>query len=162
VPSVRIFYGMWLVLDHEWAAKVVGNPSDLALAHQNQPDICTALAHADSWFPGKRIRVVWPEPLNEKPNVTRPRFKLRTLRSKFWHSATIPLRSPGIDTQITRNLNIKAKGREQFWPKRAICVVQGKTWITDRISLILGSIKCFPISFDTFIKDTLGGSLNYQ
>jgi hypothetical protein len=58
VPSVRIFYGMWLVLDHAWAAKVAGNPNDLALANQNQPDIHTALAHADShWFPGKRIRV---------------------------------------------------------------------------------------------------------
>jgi hypothetical protein len=35
------------------------------------------------------------------------------------------------------------KGREQFWPKRAICVVQGKTSKMDRISLLLWSIKCF-------------------
>jgi hypothetical protein len=46
---------------------------------------------------------------------------------------------------------VEEKGREQFWP---ICVVQGKT---DRISLLLGSIKCFPISFNTF--KTLDGSL---
>jgi hypothetical protein len=37
---------MRLVLDHEWAAKVAGNSSNLALANQNQPDIPTD-------FPGK-------------------------------------------------------------------------------------------------------------
>jgi hypothetical protein len=37
-----------------------------------------------------------------------------------------------------------------FGQKRAICVVQGKTRKIDRISLLLGSIKCFPISFNTF------------
>jgi hypothetical protein len=42
---------------------------------------------------------------------------------------------------------LKEKGRERFWQKRAICVVQGKT---DRISLLLGSIKCFSISFKIF------------
>jgi hypothetical protein len=41
--NINIFYGMRLVLDHEWAAKVAGNPSDLALANQNQPDICRRL-----------------------------------------------------------------------------------------------------------------------
>jgi hypothetical protein len=37
--------------------------------------------------------------------------------------------------------------------KRAICVVQGKTLKmrkTDRISVLLGSIRCFFISFNTF------------
>jgi hypothetical protein len=46
---------------------------------------------------------------------------------------------------------LKEKGREQFWrEKRAICIVLGKTRKTDRISLFLGSIKYFPLSFNTF------------
>jgi hypothetical protein len=52
---------------------------------------------------------------------------------------------------------LKEKGREQFWPKRTICVVQGKTLKmrkTDRISILLGPIRCFFISFNT-----LDGSL---
>jgi hypothetical protein len=43
--------------------------------------------------------------------------------------------------------DIKEKAGSSFGQKRAICVVQGKI---DRISLLLGSIKCFPISFNTF------------
>jgi hypothetical protein len=50
--------------------------------------------------------------------------------------------------------DIKASARKRagssFGQKRAICVVQGKT---DRISLLLGSIKCFPLSFNTFKRD---------
>jgi hypothetical protein len=48
-----------------------------------------------------------------------------------------------------RGFFLKLKGREQlsFGQKRAICVVQGRT---DRISLLLVSIKCFPLSFNTF------------
>jgi hypothetical protein len=37
----------------------------------------------------------------------------------------------------------------------AICVVQGKTWKTDRISLLLGSIKCFPISFKDLVTPNI-------
>jgi hypothetical protein len=39
-----------------------------------------------------------------------------------------------------------------FVPKRAICIVQGKM---DRISLLFGSIKCFPVCFDTFKTEVL-------
>jgi hypothetical protein len=42
---------------------------------------------------------------------------------------------------------LRKRCREQFWPKRAICIVKGKT---DIISLLLWSIKCLPISFNTF------------
>jgi hypothetical protein len=42
---------------------------------------------------------------------------------------------------------LRIRARSSFGQKRAICVVQGKT---DRFSLHLGSIKCFPLSFNTF------------
>jgi hypothetical protein len=45
---------------------------------------------------------------------------------------------------------LRKRAGSSFGQKRAICIVQGKTGIMDRISLILGSMKCFPISFDTF------------
>jgi hypothetical protein len=38
---------------------------------------------------------------------------------------------------------IRKRAGSSFGQKRAICIVQGKTWRTDRISLLLGSIKCF-------------------
>jgi hypothetical protein len=41
---------------------------------------------------------------------------------------------------------LRKRAGSSFGQKRAICVVQGKT---DRISLLLGSIKCFPISFNS-------------
>jgi hypothetical protein len=46
-----------------------------------------------------------------------------------------------------KNLQMERVGIS-FGQKKAICIVQGKT---DRISLILGSIKCFPTSFITFL-----------
>jgi hypothetical protein len=45
---------------------------------------------------------------------------------------------------------LRKRAWSSFGQKRAICVVQWKTWNMDRISLLLGSIKCFPISFNTF------------
>jgi hypothetical protein len=42
---------------------------------------------------------------------------------------------------------LRKRAGSSFGKKRAIRVVQGKT---DRISLLLGSIKCIPISFNTF------------
>jgi hypothetical protein len=55
---------------------------------------------------------------------------------------------------------LKEKGREQFWPKKGnlYLTLQGKIRKTDRISILLGSIKCFSISLNT-LKDTLDGSL---
>jgi hypothetical protein len=44
---------------------------------------------------------------------------------------------------------LKEKGREQFWPKKGN-LRRTKTWKIDRISLLLGSIKFFPTSFNTF------------
>jgi hypothetical protein len=41
----------------------------------------------------------------------------------------------------------QGKGQGAVLAKRAICAVQGKT---DRISLLLGSIKCFPLRFNIF------------
>jgi hypothetical protein len=46
---------------------------------------------------------------------------------------------------------LRKRTGSSFGQKKAICIVQGKTW---KISLLLGSIKCFPISFNT-----LGDSL---
>jgi hypothetical protein len=42
---------------------------------------------------------------------------------------------------------IRKRAGSSFGQKKAICIVQGKM---DRISLLLGSIKCFPLSIDTF------------
>jgi hypothetical protein len=42
---------------------------------------------------------------------------------------------------------LRKRAGSSFGQKRATCIVQGKTWKIDRISLLLGSIKCFPISF---------------
>jgi hypothetical protein len=42
---------------------------------------------------------------------------------------------------------VRKRAWSSFGQKWAICVVQGKT---DRISLLSGSIKCFPITFNTF------------
>jgi hypothetical protein len=41
------------------------------------------------------------------------------------------------------------KGSEQFWQKRVFCSKEKhkKMRKTDRISLLLGSVKCFSISF---------------
>jgi hypothetical protein len=44
----------------------------------------------------------------------------------------------------------QGKGQVAVLTKKGNCVVQGKTWKTDRISLLFGSIKCFPLSFNTF------------
>jgi hypothetical protein len=59
----------------------------------------------------------------------------------------------GASARISKGL-LKEKVSEQFWRKKmAICVVQGKTLKmtkTDRISLLLGSIKYFSISLNTF------------
>jgi hypothetical protein len=59
----------------------------------------------------------------------------------------------------------RKRAGSSFGQKRAICIVQGKT---DRISFLLGSIKCFPISFNTFnlrhfrwLPDG-AGIINYQ
>jgi hypothetical protein len=46
---------------------------------------------------------------------------------------------------------LRKRAGSSFGQKSAIYVVQGKTLKmrkTDRISLLLGSIKCFPIGFD--------------
>jgi hypothetical protein len=45
---------------------------------------------------------------------------------------------------------LRNRAGSSFGQKRVICVVQEKTWKMDRISLLLGSIKCFPISLNTF------------
>jgi hypothetical protein len=45
---------------------------------------------------------------------------------------------------------LRKRAGSSIGQKKAICVVQGKTLKMERISLLLGSIKCFPISFDTF------------
>jgi hypothetical protein len=45
---------------------------------------------------------------------------------------------------------LRKRAGSNICQKRAICVVQGKTWKMDRISLLLGSIKYFPLSFNTF------------
>jgi hypothetical protein len=45
---------------------------------------------------------------------------------------------------------LRKRAGRSFGQKRAICVVQGKTLKMDRMSLLLWSIKCFPISFNTF------------
>jgi hypothetical protein len=42
---------------------------------------------------------------------------------------------------------LRKRAGSSFGQKRALCIVQGKT---DRISLLLGSIKCCPLSFNTF------------
>jgi hypothetical protein len=47
-------------------------------------------------------------------------------------------------------LHVRKRAGSSFGQKRAICVIQGKTWKTNRISLLLGSIICFPLSFNTF------------
>jgi hypothetical protein len=40
---------------------------------------------------------------------------------------------------------LRKRAGGSFGQKRAICIVQGKTWKMDRISLLLGSIKSFPL-----------------
>jgi hypothetical protein len=45
---------------------------------------------------------------------------------------------------------LRKRAGSSFGQKRAICVVQEKTQNNWQISLLLGSIKCFPISFNTF------------
>jgi hypothetical protein len=49
--------------------------------------------------------------------------------------------------QKGRDIEAAKRAGRSFGQKRAICVVQGKTSKIDRISLLLWSIKCFPISF---------------
>jgi hypothetical protein len=44
----------------------------------------------------------------------------------------------------------KEKGKEQFWPKKGNLCRTKKNLKNGQISLLLGSIKCFPISFSTF------------
>jgi hypothetical protein len=45
---------------------------------------------------------------------------------------------------------LEEKGREQFWPKKGQFVSYKEKLEKWSISLLLGSIKCFPISFNTF------------
>jgi hypothetical protein len=45
---------------------------------------------------------------------------------------------------------LKEKGREQFWPKKGNLRRTRKNVKNGQNSLLLGSIKCFPISFNTF------------
>jgi hypothetical protein len=45
---------------------------------------------------------------------------------------------------------LRKRAGSSFGQKRAICVVLENLEKRDRISLLLGSIKCFPLSFDTF------------
>jgi hypothetical protein len=56
----------------------------------------------------------------------------------------------------------RKRAGSSFGQKRAICIVQGKT---DRISLLFGSIKCFPFSYNTrhfrLLPDG-AGIINYQ
>jgi hypothetical protein len=65
-----------------------------------------------------------------------------------------------------KSRDIKAsqgKGQGAVLAKKAICVVQGKT---DRIALLFGSIKCFPLSLThlrhfRWLPDG-AGIINYQ
>jgi hypothetical protein len=55
--------------------------------------------------------------------------------------------------QKGRDIKASEGKASSFGQKRAICIVQGKILKmrkSDRISLLLGSIKCFSISFNTF------------
>jgi hypothetical protein len=57
--NVMIFYGMWLVLDHEWVAKSGGKSEWSRIGQSESTGYTYGVARADSYrFPGKRIRVV--------------------------------------------------------------------------------------------------------
>jgi hypothetical protein len=55
---------------------------------------------------------------------------------------------PSVSSRISKGQGyqgfLRKRAGSSFGQKRAICVVQGKMWKIDRISLLLGSIKCFP------------------
>jgi hypothetical protein len=46
--------------------------------------------------------------------------------------------------RISKGQGYQVFTESSFGQKRAICVIQGKTWKMDRIALLLGSIKCLP------------------
>jgi hypothetical protein len=49
---------------------------------------------------------------------------------------------------------LKEKGREQFWPKKGnLRRTRKNLKIGQKISLLSGSTKCFPLSFNTFKRD---------
>jgi hypothetical protein len=59
---------------------------------------------------------------------------------------------------------IRKRAGSSFGQKRAICIIQGKT---DRISLLLGSIKCSPINILIHLRHIRwlpdgAGIINYQ
>jgi hypothetical protein len=71
-----------------------------------------------------------------------------------WSGFTVFTESVSASSRISKGQGyqgfIRKRAASSFGQKRVICIVQGKTWKMYRISLLLGSIKCFPISFNTF------------
>jgi uncharacterized membrane protein (UPF0136 family) len=82
-------------------------------------------------------------------------FRFSLMKSRWFGQLVWILVYPGsASARISKGQGyqgfLRKRAGRSFGQKRVIGVIQGKTWKTDRISLLLGSIKCFPLSFNTF------------